>query len=282
MGTMDGVHIGHQRLLEQTALSAEQSVALTFSPHPLQVIQKKMVPFVCSEKHRSILLQQSAIDTVIVVPFTEQLSQMPAEQFLGFLQKFVPFTHLILGHDAKFGKNQDGTREHIANIGKKRGFSTRYIDPVLLENTPVSSTWCRKAIQKGKIKTLHKLLGRPYSFQGTVVSGKSMGKTLGYPTANLEVAELCLPPLGVWASLVQIEQSGPWYESISNIGTAPTIRKEAPPILETHLLNNTADLKGKNIEVQLVGYIREEIAFPSKEALLAQIAADCEQAKLFY
>jgi riboflavin kinase/FMN adenylyltransferase len=282
LGTLDGLHLGHQALIAATTAAAPYSVALTLGTHPSEVLQNKKVPLLCPLEQRLQLLCKTELDAVVVLDFTQELSEHPAASFLKLLHERIPFTQLLLGHDARFGKDRDGTPEVVRQTGEKIGFTVSYLEPVMLDGEPVSSTRIREALHSGDLSQVHALLGRPYSLYGPVIRGRRIGHSLGFPTANLAVDHLCLPPFGVYATRLRIEGEERWNPSVANLGFAPTVRLEDTPLLEAHLLEREVELEGKKVEVEFVAFLRPEEAFPSPEALRAQIALDVERARALF
>ncbi len=277
LGNFDGVHLGHQALLKRVFRSAHSSVLITFSNHPGEILRGTSPPRLTSLRHKLELLSQTDIGTlhkgtVVLLPFTRELSQMSAEQFLEMIRLSIPFTHLILGHDAHFGHERDGTQKKLSELGARMGFSIEHIQPVLVDNLPISSTRIRMCIEKGDLKEASRLLGRPFSIYGEVIAGLGLGKTLGFPTANIQLEGLTLPPFGVYA--VTVHYDNITAEGIANLGIAPTLSDSSSPKLEVHLPNVQTSLYGKHLLVSFKAFIRQEQKFSSLEALKNQIQQD--------
>lgn len=277
IGNFDGLHKGHQKLIEfahQIAKDNFQMLALvTFSNHPTAVLApEKEVKQIITQEHKIALLEKMGIDVLYILPFTREFSEQTPEEFLENLSSAFPFSSLILGYDASFGKNKEGTKERVREIAAEKHFNLQYVDPLLVNNKPISSRDIRQLIESGKFEEASDLLGRPYSIYGHVLKGHSKGKTLGFPTANIEVRGLCLPPTGVYSVDVVID--GKKHLAIANLGIAPTLKKESHPVLEVHLINETMSLYDKHIEVIFKQFIRPEMVFNNVDELRAQIQQD--------
>lgn len=277
IGNFDGVHKGHQsvlsRLREVAASQDANKAVITFKNHPSQVLRPQVpVRLISNLQHRLELLRQQHIDYLLLLEFTKEFSQQSAEEFLRKIKKHIPFSHLVLGHDATLGRDRQGDPKVIAALSKELGFSVEYIDEWTENGSSVSSSIIRRYIQDGDFILTTEMLGRPYSIMGEVVHGEKLGKKLGYPTANLDVSQLCLPPLGVYA--VTMKFQGKVHKGVANLGIAPTMRTNPVPILEVHLFQPRDNLYGELVEVFFQGYIRPEKKFASPEELKAHIAED--------
>ncbi len=281
IGNFDGFHRGHQFVIDALNQSKKQnkgfSAVITFENHPSTILRPEhIIPQITTAHQKIDLLTQAGIDFLFLLKFTQEFSQQTPEVFLAKIETILPFQTLILGHDAAIGKDREGTQFRIQAYAKEHSFETIFLPAYNLDGTVISSTLIRQAIQKGEFLEVQKLLGRPYSIQGNVVRGQGKGKVIGFPTANLEVKELCLPPQGVYA--VHVKYNNRLYEAIANLGIAPTIRTEPTLLLEIHLLQEQFDLYDQNIEVFFKGYIRPERRFDSIEKLSQQIQTDLREA----
>ena len=267
LGTFDGVHLGHRHVIEETVRTAKTfkylSEIVTFTHPP-----DKSKPLITFPDHKMALIATLQPDTITSIEFTPEFSQMTAEDFLLSMK---PHT-LILGYDAKIGKERSGDPQHLEHLSKKLHFNLRYLPPVLFNDLPISSSRVRNAIQAGDLELVKNLLGRPYSIRSHSIPGEQRGRLLGCPTLNIDVSSLVLPPLGVWA----VTLNG--APAIANLGYAPTFHRQGPALLEVHLLD--PPLPNEPFEVTFKAYLRPEITFPTPEALKQQIALDIEQAKL--
>lgn len=282
IGNFDGLHLGHQAVLDTVKTIAKlhdiQSGVITFVNQPAQVLypHKKIVQ-ICTLKHKIKLIEKHGIDQLILLQFTKELSEKTAEEFLQEMRQKIPFTHLILGYDATLGKDRQGDRKQIEVMSKVLGFEVQYLEPLTLHHQPISSTRIRGSIQQGDFKQASTLLGREYSIYSTVIPGLKMGRTIGFPTANLNVAALCLPPYGVYAVRVKID--GKILHGVANLGFAPTIRQDKDPTLEIYLFDTSLHLYDEAIEVFFQAYIRPEKKFDSIPELQKQIQDDIAWAK---
>ncbi|MBS4168834.1 bifunctional riboflavin kinase/FAD synthetase [Parachlamydia sp. AcF125] len=283
IGNFDGMHLGHQKVIqalkEVAKLQHAQTAVLTFENHPSTVLNpQNVVSQLCTLDHKLCLLEQAKIDWVVLLPFTLEFANQTAEIFLRKLHAHIPFIHLILGHDAFLGKDRKGDQTTLKAIANQLEFSLLYLPEYRIEATKISSSTIRQLIVKGKLPEASQLLGRPYSFYGRVKSGQGKGRRLGFPTANFDVTGMCLPPYGVYA--VKLWRQGIYFPAIANLGVAPTMREGSVPILEVHLLDATLDnLPNTFCEVVFHSFIRPEQKFPSIEHLKAQISRDVIQAR---
>lgn len=279
IGSFDGVHLGHQFLLNQvTALAKKkngESIVVTFENHPKALLAKNHQS-IYTLPHKLYLLEKLNVDNVVLFKFNEEFKEQSAENFLKRLHESIPFTNLILGHDSKLGKDREGTEEIINATAKALGFNINYLEPLAIDTEVVSSTLIRSFIQKGDLKSVEKLLGRKYSIRNQVIRGSSKGKELGFPTANLDVSELVLPPFGVYAVLAQFDNR--LEKAVANLGFAPTVRQDKIPLLEIHLLENNQDLYGKDLNVIFYEHLRPEKRFANIQELQTQIALDVQRA----
>lgn len=282
IGNFDGMHRGHQALLEHLQVIAQRTASstavLTFENHPTEVLSpERAVKQICTPAHKMMLLDAIGINLLILLTFTREFSQLTTEQFLQELQSYSGFTTLILGHDARIGKNREGDHDKVRELAHSKGFSVEYLKPVSQQGIVVSSTHIRKLIQQGDFDQVAQFLGRRYSIYGPVVKGQSQGARLGFPTANLDLSQLILPPYGVYA--VQVKHKNELLQGVANLGIAPTVRSEGEPRLEVHLIDQQRDLYGENIEVIFLKYLRGEKKFANITELQQQIAKDVVQAK---
>lgn len=283
IGNFDGVHRGHKAVLaglKETAARHQARIAvLTFSNHPSMVLTpERPVPLLCTINHKIRLLEQEQIDLLIIVPFTREFSEQSAETFLLQLRKAIPFTSLVLGSDATLGKNRIGGQETVRQLSKSLEFEATYISDITMDGARVSSSQIRELVKRGQLQQAGNYLGRTFSIYGTVRSGSGRGLKIGFPTANISVEGLCLPPLGVYA--VTLKHDSQTYYGVANLGIAPTMRNDQKPLFEVHIFDHSSDLYGQNVEAVFNGYIRPEKRFESIEQLREQIAKDIQAAKL--
>lgn len=277
IGNFDGVHLGHQAVLDRVVTLAKRngmrSAAITFDNHPSEVLRPGQRLFLLSTvAHKMKLLEELGIDFLILLTFTREFSEQSAETFLRRVRHCIPFSHLILGHDAALGKGREGNPQEVQALGKVMLFQVEYLAPFSVEGERISSSLIRTAVQQGDLDRAKALLGRGYSIYSQVIRGASRGTSLGFPTLNIDVTSLCLPPLGVYAVKV-IGKNSTW-KGVANLGTAPTVRSDNIPLLEVHLLGAREDLYGQNVEVLFQRYIRPEKKFQTIEELQEQIRRD--------
>jgi len=285
LGTFDGVHRGHMLVLERTADAARRaelaSVALTFDPHPLDVVNPSAAPPLLTLRDEKLdLLSQTSIDYVIVVPFTPELARLSPEEFVDqvLISRF-RMKALLVGHDHGFGRGRAGDIESLRVIGGKRGFPVEAVDAVLgSDGLPISSTAIRRAIAHGDLARAQEGLGRPYGFAGAVGHGDGRGKQLGFPTVNiqLESRRKLLPPVGVYAVAI----AGPrgQFGGMMNLGPRPTFGDDAVS-LEVHAFDADGDWYRDRVRVEFVAKLRDTVRFDGPEALVAQLRIDAEQAR---
>lgn len=282
IGNFDGIHRGHQTVLKSTLSLIQpggKSVVITFSNHPSELLKPELPPILrlCTPDHKLKLMEEFGIHTLITIPFTRWLAQHSAAQFIEHVRQSIPFTHLVLGHDATLGRDRQGKPVVIKELGEEWGFEVHYQPEFRYEGHPISSTTIRNLLQEGNLEQVENLLGRPFSIYSTIIHGEERGKQLGFPTANIDVKGLCLPPYGVYA--VEAEIDGIRHKGIANLGVAPTLNEAREPLLEVHLFDFNHDIYTLPIEVIFKSFIRPEKKFESSEQLAAQIKADTEIAK---
>jgi riboflavin kinase/FMN adenylyltransferase len=282
IGTFDGVHRGHQVVLEHVVEHAKRhagrSVAITYRNHPASILRPEQAPpLVCTLEHRLHLLEQMGVDCVCLLTFTREFSEQSAEEFLQKVRPFIPFAKLILGVDATLGRGRHGDQKRVQELSEGLGFEVEYLPKYVVDGIHVSSSNIREFIQSGRLLELEKLLGRKYSIYSSVTTGGGKGKALGFPTANIDVTGLCLPPLGVYA--VQVFCEGKSYKGVANLGIAPTVRTDRIPVLEVHLFQDVDSLYQKMMEVVFYDFIRPEMRFSDVGHLKIQISRDIQTAQ---
>lgn len=284
IGNFDGMHRGHCAVLQRAqglAGKEGQIVVLTFRNHPSEVLRpEQAIRLLCTLPHKLKLLQEYGVEQVLLLTFTPQLAHRSAASFIEHIRQFIPFSHLVLGYDATLGRDRKGNQPVMQELGDQWGFDVFYLDEYRFEGQPVSSTRIREALQKGDFDQVEQLLDRPYSIYGRVSKGNGKGAELGFPTANIEVSGLCLPPFGVYA--IEVLKNSHLIQGIANLGIAPTIRTEDTPILEVHLFDYVQNLYDHDIDVIFKQFIRPEKKFHSVEELRQQIKQDVALAKQIF
>lgn len=285
IGTFDGVHLGHREVFKQMKAEADkiggQTVVITFYPHPRIVLglDSTNLKFIKTQEKKIHHIKKAGIDHLIIVEFTRQFANMSSELFIKDLivEKINPKV-LIVGHDHQFGKNREGSFEIVANLGKQFGFEVKKIEAQGINKVIVSSTKIRNLLKEGKIAEANNLLGHEYSITGKVVRGQSIGHNLGFPTANIEVADeyKLIAAVGVYACRVHCDDNV--YKGMSNIGYRPTIEKENPEnnviTIEVNIFDFNKVIYGKEITISFVKRMRDEHKFENIEALKEQLNKD--------
>ena len=279
IGTFDGVHLGHQKVLERLTKEAKnnnlKSTVLTFFPHPRTVLNpNKPLKLINSVNERTDLLSKSKIDNLIIHPFDKSFSELDPEKYvLEILVKKLKAKIILIGYDHKFGKNRTADINDLKMYGEKYGFKVIEIKAEEISNIAISSTKIRKAISEGDISTAKEYLGYDVTLSGRIVHGKSIGRTIGFPTANVEVSEeyKLLPKNGVY--LIQSIINKKQVFGMMNIGVKPTLI-ESSKTIEINFFDFEGDLYDRNIRVNIKQFIRDEIKFESLELLKSQIHKD--------
>ncbi|MEE9558914.1 MAG: bifunctional riboflavin kinase/FAD synthetase [Candidatus Brocadiales bacterium] len=277
IGGFDGVHRGHQAVINETVRAAKElqgdSVVLTFAKHPRNVLSGSTPSFITSMGHRLLLFQRLGVDLTIVIEFDE-VSGMSAEDFV---ERIVSGTlgarGWVMGFDFAFGKDRRGDFAFASGLSKKYGFEVCRCPAVKYRDEVISSTRIREAILDGDLRVAEDMLGRHVTLMGTVVKGSDRGAKLGFPTANLDLHHEIKPPSGVYASMVCLD--GRNFLSITNIGSRPTFEpKDAEEVVEVHILDFNRSLYGRDLEVEFLFKIREEMRFEDAGALRVQMEKD--------
>lgn len=292
LGTFDGVHLGHRRLVALTVETAKEKglvpAAFTFANHPLGVIgQGGGPPMITTSRQKVSLLCGLGIEIVVDQVFDREFAALSPEAFArDILAGKMKARHVVVGYNYSFGARGAGTPDVLARLGERLGFSVSVVPPVRVGDEVVSSTEVRRAIREGDMERAARLLGRPHSLSGPVVAGRGQGRTLGYPTANVElVPGICLPKDGVYAVRVRVEgahggdpQAGAMMDGICNIGFNPTFNGKERT-LEVHVFDLSESLYGRWVEVFFVARLRGEIKFDTPYLLARQIQLDVIRAR---
>ena len=288
VGTFDGVHRGHQAVAAEVVRrargSGRRSVLVTFDPHPLEVVNPAAAPRLLTlPEERAALLAGLGLDQVAVLPFTPALSHLAPDAFVRqVLRAEFGMAELVLGYDHGFGRGRAGDLATMRQLGAADGFAVDVVEPVRDDGQPISSTLIRAAVAHGRLEPAARWLGRPYAVRGTVVAGAGRGRGIGVPTINLAPPDprKLLPPDGVYAVWVQIEGrgTGDGVGGMMNQGPRPTFGDETRT-LEVHLFDFAGDLYGATVTVAWVERLRDVRTFPSREALVAQLARDRDAAR---
>lgn len=279
LGAFDGVHIGHQKIIEKLIHNANssdcESLILTFFPHPRMVLlEHSEMQLLNTIEERSELLEKTGLDNLIIHPFDKAFSRLTAEEFVkDILVDRLKIKKIIIGHDHRFGRNRTADIDDLIIFGKKYNFEVEQISAQEIQAVSVSSTKIRTALEEGNIHLANQYLGYSYFLTGTVEQGKQMGRTIGFPTANLKIKEdyKLIPKSGVY--VVKSTLHNKTVFGIMNIGTNPTVNGKELSI-EIHYLDFEANLYAQKIEVSLLHYIRAEQKFDSVTLLKEQIESD--------
>ncbi|MCJ7654519.1 MAG: bifunctional riboflavin kinase/FAD synthetase [Dehalococcoidia bacterium] len=282
IGVFDGIHLGHQRLLTHLRDEARRknwlSGVVTFKSHPKAVLSpENKLLWLSDMETRISLIRDLGIDVIVVLPFTSELARLTAQRFVQLLKEHLKMRGLIIGPDFALGKDREGDAEKLQLLGQEMGFSVEVIPPVVLDGQVVSSSAIRQALTQGDMKKAEKLFGRLFSLNGLVVGGDRRGRTLGFPTANLELKpEQALPSDGVYATIAHVG-----YElmpSVTSIGVRPTFGG-GKRLVETYVIDYEGELLGQRLTLDLVDKLRDEKRFDTVEKLKSQMGRDVEQAR---
>ena len=279
IGTFDGVHIGHRAIMQRLVAAAKEqglvSAVLTFFPHPRMVLQKNSdIKLINTLSEKKQLLEDIGLDYFVVEPFTYEFSRLSALEYVrDILVTQLKAKKIIIGYDHRFGRNRNADIQDLKKYGEQFGFEVEEISAQQLDEVSVSSTKIRKALAKGDIHTANTYLGYAFTIQGVVTKGKALGRTIGYPTANLHVPQTykLIPKNGVYVVKAQVNNTLTY--GITSIGTNPTVGGTAKSI-ETFFLDTNTDLYGKELQLHFLQHIREEATFKDLESLKQAIQKD--------
>ena len=303
IGTFDGVHLGHQAIFREMRRIAQEidgeTVVVTFHPHPRQVlaIGTERLRFICSQEEKLKKIEEFGIDNVVIIPFTKEFASTPSDVFIkDYIIEHIHPAVIVVGYDHHFGKNRMGDYAMLSSLGEQYGFQTVQVEAQDVNEVAVSSTKIRNFLWAGNVKAANELLGYHYSVTGTVVMGNQIGRTLGFPTANLDLPDeyMMINNPGVYACQTVIE--GKLYDAMANTGSRPTIKGLAESgkliaensqlstlssqlIIEVNIFDFDGDLYGKTLKVWFIDRIRDEVKFNGLEELKAQLQRDREEAK---
>jgi riboflavin kinase / FMN adenylyltransferase len=279
IGTFDGVHLGHRRVLdeigERARRAGRRSVLVTFHPHPLRIVRPEAAPaLLTTAVEKKEILAESGLDFAVFIPFTRALQQYPARRFVEeILLGRLGMQELVVGYDHGFGRGREGSVETMLALGEELGFAVDVVGAVEAGETAISSTRIRNALAEGDVVEAARGLGRPYTVQGVVGHGLELGRKLGFPTANIQVGDpdKLLPLEGVYA--VRGLVGGRRVPGLLHLGPRPTFRG-APPSVELHLLDWSGDLYGRTVRIEFCTRLREIRPFASAGALVEQMKRD--------
>ncbi len=288
IGNFDGVHLGHQYLIDQVKNHAEQANAKTaivlFAPHPRVFFRPDDPAFlIMSPDNRDAVLFHHGVEIIHSLPFDETMANMPAEDFIkDVLIDELSLSGILVGQDFRFGKDRLADGAFLEKMGAELGLKVVLAQTIssssstLPEHPKIGSSAIRQAIREGQMAHAQKMLGRPWDFVGIVEKGQQLGRTIGFPTANLRMGDVMAPRHGVYAVQVELEEKS--FQGVANFGRRPTLGA-GDPLLEVHLFDFEEEIYGKRLIVQFFDFIREEQKFDSLDALKAQITKDCAQVR---
>ncbi len=284
IGSFDGIHLGHQAIIKSVVESAKEkgvaAVALTFEPSPREVLRPgQPIAYLTRLPEKIRLLEKTGLDELVVVPFTKELSQVEAPDFIKWVRQYLPFIEMWEGEDFALGHGRTGNTQVLAALGSEMDFTMQIAPLVEIDGQPVSSTRIRQAVMSGDVEAAIRLLGYYPTVPGTVVPGSRRGRELGYPTANLALLpNQALPADGVYATWCSRPATSEILPSLTSIGTRPTFDDDAR-LVEVHILDYDADLYGETLTAHFVKYMRQQVRFDGVEPLIKQMDADANTAR---
>ncbi len=283
IGVFDGVHRGHRKIIRKLTTEAHAdhapAVLLTFDPHPASVLTGQEIKCLTTPEERADLLGSLGVDIVITQRFTRDLSAATAFEYMSQLKQTLDLKHLLIGYDFALGKGREGNANRLTEIGRELDYSVEVIHALSDESGVISSTEIRKLVATGNVSEAAKLLGYNYPLSGEVIRGAGRGKTINYPTANIDYPkQKATPPNGIYACWAHLGDEK--FMAATNIGFNPTFTPERrTPSLEAYLLDFDRDIYGQQVKLEFVSRIRDELKFNSVEALIWKIQADVEKTR---
>lgn len=282
IGSFDGLHRGHQRLIERTVQQAQASgraaLLVSFEPMPREFLSPSTAPArLTNFRERWRLFERSGLDAIVLLRFDDRLRRLSGDAFVRLLTEELGVAGIVVGHDFRFGRDGEANAEFLRKAGERLGIPVEVIEPVTLEAERVSSSQIREALAAGDLPRAARLLGRPYSMRGRVVAGAQLGRTLGFPTANIRVRRRRLPLQGIFAVRVHGIDSTP-RGGVASLGTRPTVGG-VEALLETFVFDFSGDLYGRELEIEFVARLRDELRFESVELMVVQMQVDAREAR---
>ncbi|HUW30568.1 MAG TPA: bifunctional riboflavin kinase/FAD synthetase [Planctomycetota bacterium] len=281
LGTFDGVHLGHQRIIREVISWARpadgQAIVLTFATHPRSVTAGQPAEFITSLDHRLVLMERLGVNAVMVLEFDRALADTPAEEFIRkYFGELIKARGIVVGYNTRFGRNRSGDVHLLRELGAELGFDVRQVEPVSIDGRIVSSTAIRDQIRRGDLQHAARMLGRPASLMGTIVHGDGRGHALGFPTANLDLHHETRPPDGVYAGYTIIR--GTTHKVLISIGSRPTFHAPlAPVVVEVYIDGFQSSIYGQDIEVRFITRLRDQERFTTADELIRAIRDDIER-----
>ena len=288
IGNFDGIHLGHQAVLRHVAERARSveapAVAMTFDPHPIKLLRPADAPrLLTTLEQRLELIARTGIETCLLVPFTHRVARMTAESFVrDVLAARLAIREVYIGKNFRFGADRGGDVDLLTRMGEELGFQAASSPIVEHGGEVVSSTRVRETVSEGRVAEAAELLDRAVHIDGRVLEGKRLGRTLGFPTLNVEVENELQPNRGVYITAVHIPSFSRVFPAVTNIGVRPTIYQNSLTTVESHLLDFTADVYRERVRLFFLDRLREERAFGSTTQLMAQIRRDVEAARAYF
>ncbi len=290
VGNFDGLHLGHREILSTVVSRARawngQSVVYTFDPHPRKVLQPQRAPRLLTTLEQKLeLLEAAEVDVVIVEPFDLAFARTPAETFIReFIHQRIRPLEVYVGYDFHFGRDREGSMRMLTELGPQMGFSVTIISEVTVDEGDVNSTRIRELLAQARVAEAAAMLGRDYTVRGRVVKGAERGRTLGFPTANIDPENEVLPAAGVYAGELRFiddgdPQRGRAVPAVINVGVRPTFGATGQVLAEAHLIEFDADIYGRRVDLSFRFHLRPEQRFASADALREQIALDVAAAR---
>jgi len=285
MGTFDGVHLGHRKLLEELVKRAKaannKTVVISYFHHPLETIFKDTFPYLLTERqNREKMLKELEIDCLLYLKFSKAMAKMPPEEFLReVICKELHPQEIVVGYDTHFGKNRSGDFDFLKQREEQFNYKVDIVEPYRQNGKIVSSSWCRECVRAGAMETLKSLLGRAYCLTGTVRSGNRIGHQLGFPTVNLFWTDpnKLIPKTGIYLSKVNYKNRQWW--GVTNIGYRPTVIDKSDLTVETHILDFDQEIYGQNITITFESRLRSEYKLHDRKELIDYIVADIKRAR---
>lgn len=279
IGFFDGIHRGHREVIgAHPTFPAPETCVVTFNPHPIQVLRPAQAPcLITGLPHKLKLLQNLNLHSVFICPFNRETANWSAEYFLERLHASFPKVRAIsVGPNWRFGRNRSGNLDFLAQWTAARGIELRIARQITLQGQLISSSSIRTAIAEGALNHAAQALGRPISWLGTIAHGRGVGRTLGFPTINLQTEDTCRPPPGVYAGKVHLDDHRSFPAAI-HVGPSPTFESGNLSTIEAHLIDQNLDLYGATVEIELSNFIRGPRRFANPEELSRQLRADCQR-----
>ncbi|KAF0152948.1 MAG: riboflavin biosynthesis protein RibF [Ignavibacteria bacterium] len=285
VGSFDGLHLGHLKILQKVKQVAQESdfdsFVVTFDPHPRSVLaQNSEVSILTSLDEKKWIIEEAGIENLMVIHFTREFSQLTSDEFIKkFVLEKLNASHMVIGHDHKFGRDRLGDENKLREIGAQLGFDVTAVAAECLNKVTISSTKVRNFLFAGELDIANQFLGRLYSICGIVVKGAQRGRTLGFPTANIQVDDpkKAIPKNGVYVVRCSLGKES--YYGVMNIGFRPTFENKQEIVPEAYILNFDRDIYGEKIKIEFVKRLRDEKKFESKGSLIQQIETDKKEAE---